>query len=366
VLSFLRYKLLYFYPAGYLAVTQAEFTHFIQLAELGGFWLLTLLMLLVNAFLFQFLFEKKYKNLIYICLIFLLIFGYGSLRLNQLQELQPEFSLGLITTNIIQDIKWDNNQLENNTELMLQSGSELREVELIIAPETNITFDFGRKSNRKENLLKEIDSRFQVPLQFGTLSSQAGSDQKFNSSFLISAEGEILERYNKNRLLYFGEKYPGEELINALLPYHFSSLRAGEESENFSNGNLSWKNAICSEILYSDYLLAGAAEADFIVNQTNEAWFQDSELLKNLMLSSAVLRAVENRRTVVKVGNLAHDALISPAGNYERLPEAEIYQSRKIILNKDQTFYQRSYQFLELILWALTAFLMLIYFRKIK
>lgn len=366
VLEFIRYKLLFFYPAGYLAVTQAEFSHFIQLADLGGFWLLSFVLALVGALLYQLVFKKEFKKLIYLALIFLLIFGYGQLRLQQYSDLVPDYSLGLITTSISQEIKWNQSQREKNNQLMLAAAEKLNKNELIIAPETNITFDFGRGGRASEKLLQEIKNRFETPIQFGTLSTFNDSANKYNSSFLVSPQGELLQRYNKNILLYFGEKYPAEALINKLLPYHFSSLANGSEIVNFSLGDVSWKNAICSEILYTDYLLQQTAQADFIVNQTNEAWFQDSTLLKNLMFNSAVIRAVENRKTVVKIGNLATDAVITAAGRYDLLPEAEIYQSRKINLNSQKTFYSRLYPALELILWALTALFFINYFKKNK
>lgn len=365
VLEFIRYKLLFFYPAGYLAVTQAEFLHFIQLADLGGFWLLSFVLALAGALIYQVICQKKFKKLIYLGLIVILIFSYGQLRLQHYSFLPHDISVGLITTDIIQDIKWDSSQIENNSQLLLDAARKLKQNQLIIAPETNITFDFGRQSSRRKELLLKIEELFNSPLQFGTLSTLNGSKNKYNSSFLISPEGKVLQRYNKNLLLYFGEKYPAQDLINKILPYHFSSLLAGKSLDNFSYRGLSWKNAICSEILYSDYLLQNITEADFIVNQTNEAWFQDSILLKNLMLSSAVLRAVENRRTVIKVGNLAYDAVVSPAGSYELLSETEIYQNRKIKLNSHKTFYQQIYSGLELLLWLLTASFFFLYLKKL-
>ncbi len=366
VLEFIRYKLLFFYPAGYLAVTQTEFSHFIQLADLGGFWILSFLLALVGGLLYQLVFKREFKKIIYLALIFLLIFGYGQLRLQQYSDLAPDYSLGLITTSISQDVKWDQSQREKNNQLMLAAAEKLNQNDLIIAPETNITFDFGRGGSASERLLQEIETRFDTPLQFGTLATFNDSANKYNSSFLISPQGELQQRYNKNLLLYFGEKYPAEALINKVLPYHFSSLANGSEIVIFSLEDVSWKNAICSEILYTDYLLQQTDKADFIVNQTNEAWFQDSTLLKNLMFSSAVIRAVENRKTVVKIGNLAIDAVITAAGSYELLPEAEIYQSRKINLSSQKTFYSRLYPALELLLWALTALFFINYFKKIR
>jgi len=102
-------------------------------------------------------------------------------------------------------------------------------------------------------------------------------------------------------------------------------LNTGSKKEIFKYKNLKWKTVICSEILYPEYVRIEAAEVDFIVNQTNEAWFNESRLLKNIMWQAAVIRAVENRITVIKTGNQAHNGIIYPSGNYQKVDQAENY-----------------------------------------
>lgn len=91
---------------------------------------------------------------------------------------------------------------------------------------------------------------------------------------------------------------------------------------------------ICSEILYPEYFKNEAEEIDFIVNQTNEAWFKNSKLLKNIMWQAAVMRAVENRTPVIKTGNLSYNGIIYPSGKYKRITSRQNYHLLKIL--KDQ------------------------------
>ncbi|MFW5749825.1 MAG: hypothetical protein ACOCWP_03535, partial [Halanaerobium sp.] len=72
-----RYYLLNFFPIGNPAYTQVEFISFIQLAELGGIWLLTFLLVLVNGLLFQIIFEQKIKKIIIIGILVVLIFSFA-------------------------------------------------------------------------------------------------------------------------------------------------------------------------------------------------------------------------------------------------------------------------------------------------
>ncbi|MEC9490275.1 MAG: apolipoprotein N-acyltransferase [Halanaerobiales bacterium] len=324
--EFSRHHLLSFFPIANPAYTQAEFLSFIQLAELGGIWLLTFVLILINGLLFQLVFQKNYKNIIIIALILSLIFSfaYSRQQKNFAAEAAKEVKIGIITTEIDQQKKWNSTQLDRNIQLALNSAAELNQTQLIIAPETNITFDFYSNQYYRRQFLNEAADKFETSIQIGALAAGDSVRGRYNSSFLVSDSGEIIERYNKNLLLYFGETYPYQELLNKYTPYNFSSLKAGENSKVFKNKNLSWKTVICSEILYPEYVQA-ESDIDFIVNQTNEAWFNNSRLLTNIMWQAAVLRAVENRTAVIKTGNQAQSGIIYPTGKYQKVDSSQNY-----------------------------------------
>ena len=328
LLEFSRHYFLGFFPIANPAYSQVEFLSFIQLAELGGVWLLSFVLIFVNGLLFQLLFQKKYKNLLILSLILVLVFGFSYSR-SQLDssglESTEKIKVGIITTQIDQSQKWSAEQLSKNLELVLNAAPKLNQTQLIIAPETNLTFDFYADEYYREDFLNQIKANFKVPVQIGSLAGKSSEAGRYNSSFLISETGEILDRYDKNLLLYFGETYPYRELLNEYTPYNFSSLNAGLKNDLFKSNNLQWKTVICSEILYPEYVKRKAEAVDFIVNQTNEAWFNESRLLKNTMWQAAVIRAVENRKTIIKTGNQAHNGIIYPNGNYQKVEQAEGY-----------------------------------------
>lgn len=324
-----RHYLLFFFPIANPAYTQAEFLSFIQLADPGGIWLLTFILILVNGLLFQIIIKKNFKKILVLGLLMVLIFGFSYYsQQKQLAESSAgseKIEIGIITSEIRQQEKWSSKQLEQNIELTLKAAKELNQTSLIIAPETNLTFDFHREQQYRQRFLERLAAEFETPVQIGSLASKNSGGGRYNSSYLLSEAGEVLARYDKNLLLYFGETYPFLELLNQYTPYYFSSLMAGEEAVLFENKNLVWKTVICSEILYPDYVKT-AEDIDFIVNQTNEAWFNESRLLKNIMWQAAVLRAVENRLPVIKTGNQAHSGIIYPSGEYRKVePEANYH-----------------------------------------
>jgi len=328
-----RHHLLAFFPIANPAYTQAEFLSFIQLAELGGLWLLTFILILVNALFFQLLFQKKYKNIFILSLIVILVFGFSYSRQQTNfagAESAESLKIGIITTEIEQEKKWSSEQLNKNIDLTLNAAAELNQTQLIIAPETNLTFDFHADHYYRQQFLDELAEEFEGPIQIGSLAARDSKRGRYNSSYLISAAGEIISRYDKNLLLYFGETYPFLGILNKFTPYNFSSLNSGQEISLFRSENLNWKTVICSEILYPEYVKVEAGEVDFIVNQTNEAWFKNSRLLKNIMWQAAVIRAVENRVPVIKTGNQAHNGIIYASGKYQKVDSAENYHILKL------------------------------------
>lgn len=322
VFELIRYYLIPFFPFFNPAYSQAEFTYFIQLSEYGGIWILTFILILINGLLFEVFFNYKHKNIILIMIIFLIIFGNGYYKLanSDLNE-QKQLQIGIITTQIKQKNKWKRDQIRKNNEILFNAFNKFEKADLIIAPETNLTFDFYNNNYYKKNLIEKIKNNNSTFLQVGALASKKSQLGQFNSSFLISAEGKILKRYNKNLLVLFGEKYPYQHFLNKYTPFDFNSLNFGQEVNYFAIKNIKWKTVICSEILYPHYVKVVAKDLDFIVNQTNEAWFDNSILVKNIMWQAAVLRAVENRTVVIKTGNQSYNGIIFPSGQYKKMKE---------------------------------------------
>lgn len=403
IFTFLRYKLLHFFPIGFLAEAQAEFLRFIQLADLGGIWLLTFLLVLVNSMLYQILFKRKGKYLYItaLLLLLLLIFSYGEYALLKYQSPSPlvienqadsaantaadsetflsrflsgyitsviteEAELGIITTDIPQQEKWRSNNISSNTEKTLAAAAELQQSRVIFAPETNITYDITQHS-RREEFLEQTAAHFDLPLQIGSMAVKEEAQGKYNSSFLISSSGEIIARYDKNRLVYFGEIFPFESILSEITfnRYSFNSLKSGDQIKIFREENLSWKTMICSGILYTDFAVQKIGEVDFMVNQTNEGWYRNDRVLKNMMWNNAVLRAVETRRSVIKAGNQAHDGLIYPSGHYLKTADNQLYHNLNADLNDNLSFYSRYYSYFEWFLLILSGVFIIFIILKI-
>jgi len=187
------------------------------------------------------------------------------------------------------------------------------------------------------------------------------SIQQYNSSFLLTPSAGFEGRYNKMKLVPFGEYIPLSGLVEKLTGIAWSSQIAGDEPTIFSMSENKWRVAICSEILYPHLVQLGIDEVDFLVNQSNEAWYKRGNLQQQ-MWATACFRAVENRRSVVKSGNHAFGGVISLTGSEirkEHSTNATVF-SAELPLNNEETFYQRYGDFMGFLSSIIVLFLLLI------
>ena len=339
--EYLRYKILSFFPVSYLAYTQSAFKPLIQWADLGGIFLISFIIMLINGYFYKLIYTSKKKYLIPILIIFVIIGSYGFYSINKYSNYEKlnEFKLALIQTNIDQSVKWEVSRIDKNINLIFSSLENVDNVDLVITPETALTFDIIRNEYYSEKLFELVKNR-NAYFQFGAQAIKEKEREKYNSSFLISPDGEIISRYNKNKLLPFGETIPFNKIVNYLTNSRWYSLFPGDKSPIFNINSVKWKNLICSEIFYP-ILDDNLEDFDFIVNQSNEAWFDSG--LQEEMWTAAVFRAVESRKTVVKTGNFAKSGVILPTGKHSVLEDMKSDKviNAKIVKNNERTFYSK-------------------------
>ncbi len=146
----------------------------------------------------------------------------------------------------------------------------------------------------------------------GGLKADHKNNNVFNSAYFISGTGRLL-RYDKHILLPYSETSPLIDLLDTYYaaPNNFS---AGQTPLciNAPGGNVGV--SICFEILYPGFICQSVKEgAQYLVNISNDSWFGDSPM-PYLHLNAARLRAVENRRFLLRTSNSGFSAIISPTG----------------------------------------------------
>ncbi|SFR83067.1 apolipoprotein N-acyltransferase [Marinobacter daqiaonensis] len=164
-----------------------------------------------------------------------------------------------------------------------------------------------------------------VPLVFHDAEQQGeGADfREHNTAVLLGSGGQLEERYRKHRLVAFGETLPlsGEfpwlmRWVKRYLGEFFADLTPGEERTHFPVAGVNLVPAICYESAFPGHIARSVAEtpsSPILVILSNNGWFGDSRMPWQ-HAGATVLRAVENRVSLVHVINNGPSMVVSPSG----------------------------------------------------
>jgi apolipoprotein N-acyltransferase len=176
----------------------------------------------------------------------------------------------------------------------------------------------------------------------------------YNSAILLEPNKtkDEYQIHMKVKLVPFSENAP----YNKQLPFMGKIIRwgvgisawdMGDSLVVFNlNNNLLKKNSrfstlICFESVFSDYVREAAKNgAEFLVIITNDGWFGNSSgPVQHERF--AVLRAIENRKWIIRAAQTGISCFIDPLGNiYDEIPiNSEGIISKNIIANNEVTFY---------------------------
>ncbi|MCD4748979.1 MAG: apolipoprotein N-acyltransferase [Thermoanaerobaculales bacterium] len=150
----------------------------------------------------------------------------------------------------------------------------------------------------------------------------APSGGYYNSAFAVHPAGS-LSRYDKMRLVPFGEYVPAwakwffsDALVNGV-----GDFTAGEEARPLP-ADVPLGMAVCYEIVFPNLsALQVRNGAQVLVTLTNDAWYGASWALDQ-HFAHAVLRAVENRRWVIRAALTGISGVVDPGGRVRHRLEA--------------------------------------------
>ncbi|MBI4495300.1 MAG: apolipoprotein N-acyltransferase [Deltaproteobacteria bacterium] len=325
-LEYLRGLLLSGFPWVLLGYSQFKTLPLVQISEVTGVYGVSFAIVLVNFLLFRLLvglggggWKEGLKSGAAALAILVALALHGHFRLQQMDgQASPSFTVALIQGNIRQDEKWEPSFQEETVRIYndLTRQVKKRHPDLIVWPETATPFFFQTDplGRRITDLVQEVGA----PLLLGAPSFERRGSQfrYYNSAFLLSSTGGILGRYDKIHLVPFGEYAPlsgflgfTREIIGALGDF---TPGEGVQVLAFPGGRLGV--LICYEAIFPDLTRRFAdAGAELLVNITNDAWFgRTSAPYQHFAM--AALRAVENRRPVVRAANTGISGVIAPSG----------------------------------------------------
>src|ERR1700722_14443699 len=314
-------------------ISQAWHPLVIQIAELTGPLGVTALLMLINGALYDLGWDRRAARYPALAAAALLAASllFGAVRMRQVDDMvaqAPQLKVGLVQPNFaytVDDGISREEALRQLTDLQTQSRRlQQAGAQLIVWSEgaypvtlpRNIIADFSPE------YLGMIRRGFEVPVVIGADMYDAAHEDPYNPAILLDANGRVAGRYDKVRLLAFGEYIPGIETfpwLRKFLPAGTGRFTAGAGPGVLTlhgPADQEWKLApvICYEDILQGFLRGvGQLHPDLLVNLTSDSWFgADTEPWEHLAL--AVFASIELRVSMVRAVNSGVSALIDPNG----------------------------------------------------
>jgi apolipoprotein N-acyltransferase len=194
--------------------------------------------------------------------------------------------------------------------------------DLVVWPEAPAPFE--EPDPRFQQALASIAESDQSPLIVGNVGMDYSDDEHeyhdYNSALVIGADGHRVGRYDKIHLVPFGEYVPFAKLLffAKKLTGRVSAFNRGATRQVFrlpANGQSHRYGVfICYESVFADEVRQFARlGAEVLVNISDDGWYGDTSASWQ-HLNMARMRAIENRRWLLRDTNTGVTAVIDPYG----------------------------------------------------
>lgn len=314
-----------------IGYSQAFHPIMIQTTRWGGIYLVTLLILISNAAIALFLVRRR----LLMPIVSMLVVGVALTAASGVLSSQREVRRVInrdntiavvgIQPNVPMDVTGDDSQMNVLFERHLAlTRTALQELEakstgrdlprLVIWPESPMNFSYSRDPHLRQ-VVGDFARENHTSILLNSLEpAPNGGDQ--NSAVMVNEQGAMAARYDKIRLMPFGEYVPlprwlpGASSVRGIV----GEFTPGSSYTLMPLGALRAGVFICIEAAHPGIARSFSNEgADVLINISNDGYLGSTPVMRQ-HLANAIFRAVENDRDLVRVTNTGITAFISSTG----------------------------------------------------
>ena len=221
-------------------------------------------------------------------------------------------SVQVVSGYVPQKEKWQKQAKWSYLNDYLERSSQPEEVDLLIWPETAVTYYVERDDALRDYLRQKTTAEAFV---FGAPSYRLGG--YYNSLYKMDEDGQLSFRYDKRYLVPFGEYFPFQNWMPAFLK-RFLQGQSSYSSGQADQQGLMVKGVVFAPLICGEIVLPFAADlvdgdADYVLNITNDAWFRGfwgpAQHFAIVKVQAALLQ-----KTVLRVAHGGTSALIDAYG----------------------------------------------------
>ena len=356
-----------------IGYSQAFTNHLIQTAQIGGvylvgFWIVIFNSIIaLNCFSFFRSFAAKdfihtnsdaNKSNVYLSLLIALFIVpfmlFSNFRFTDNPSGEVESNVVVVQANVpmsgLNEEKWlklrqRHVELAEDAlrKLKQQPTTDNGQPTTIIFPESPMNFMYER-DEEFQSFIGDFARKHNAYLLFNSAEPNPKNDNFYNSAIMINPRGEKIGQYDKIHLVPFGEYAPVPSAVQEFVPTLVGNFQYGENYKLFPFGEAQGGIMICYESHFASLSREFARRgADVLIEMTNDGYLGNTGVLRQ-HLASAVFRAVETNRPVLRATNVGVTAYINERGEVSDAADVYTEATRVWTVAKSdggQTFYVR-------------------------
>ena len=323
--DFLRANILTGFPWNLWAYSTSWINEILQIVNIIGLhsYNLLVLTLFTSPIIIFFKIDKIKKIFIYIflALFVLCLHIYGNYEINKnkkiLNKIEEKINIKVISPNFDLEYGLNISDIEERFKKLIRySDPEKEKKTIFIWPEGVFSgYSFKEILSFKKLIKKNFHKNHFII--FGVNKVELVSGNFYNSMIIVNNNFDIIQSYNKRKLVPFGEFLPFEKLLNnfglkKITEGHGSFLK-GDTDNNLEIDKLSILPLICYEIIFTDLIQKSDENTNLIVNISEDGWFGKS-IGPDQHFAKAIFRAIEANTFLLRSANRGVSAIIDNKG----------------------------------------------------
>jgi len=322
LIEFVRGFILGGFPWNLIAFAWTDYLSILQILSFIGTYAFNLLSLTIflipTVILFNYKNRIKLSFLTFATIVLIVNFFYGSIILKN-DEKSNEKNLNFVIKVISPKIEINRFFEEENpekiiSELVQLSEPNYNEKTIFIFPEGAFSSIYLEDLKNYNYIFSENYSD-QHKIIMGISSIE--DTKVYNSMAVLDSDLNILTKYNKNKLVPFGEFLPFENFFRKFglkkITQGYNSFTSDVERKVINVNNINFIPLICYEIIYSGEINITKDNFDLILNISEDGWFGNS-VGPYQHFSHSIFRSIEEGTSLIRSANNGISAFINPKG----------------------------------------------------
>ena len=324
--DYLRANILTGFPWNLWAYSTTSNNEVLQIINSIGLFSYNLITITIFTFPIIIFFKinniKKTISIVGLFATILCFYIYGNYEINKnkkfLKGINDKIYVKIISPNFDLEYGLDTQDIkERFKKLVRYSNPDKDKKTLFIWPEGVFSgYSYDEILIFKDLIFNNFSSKHKII--FGVNKLDPFSGNFFNSLLITDNKLEIIQSYNKRKLVPFGEFLPFENILNnfglkKITEGHGSFLK-GQVDDNLIIEKISILPLICYEIIFPNLIQKSDIGTNLIVNISEDGWFGNS-IGPDQHFAKSIFRAIESNTFLLRSTNRGVSAIIDNKGN---------------------------------------------------